>query len=213
MKNNKQFILRFCGMLIGVLLLGLGESLLIYTGWGVDPLGALSLSVSHLSGLPYGTCMLMENIVLLAFELILARKLIGIGTLCNMVLIGYVAGFFSEQWSRLPFLTGQSLAARVTALVVGLAVFTVAAAMYMAAGLGIGAYDWFPIWLARRTKKPSLRLIRILWDGAFALLALIFGRGLGIGVVTLGVVLALGPVIESLGNWLTARVYATENLG
>ncbi len=211
MKFDKRFASRLAGMLAGVFLLGFGQSVLIYTGWGIDPMGSLTLRLADLTGAAFGTCMLLENLVLLIGQVIFARGLIGIGTLCNMTIVGYVSGYFSPLWPQMALLQAKALPERCVMLVVGLAIFIFGASIYMAAGMGLGAYDWIPVYLARRSEKFSFRAVRMLWDGGFSVLAVLLGGK--IGAVTLGVIFGIGPVVEAFGNWLTQRIYGTESLG
>jgi uncharacterized membrane protein YczE len=211
MKKNTRLAARIAGVLAGVFLLGLGQSLLICTDLGIDPMGSLTLRLAELTGISYGTCMLLENLVLLLGEVIFARGMIGIGTLCNMTIVGYVSGYFTPVWQAMPLFQAMDLPRRLALLAVGLAVFIFAAAIYMAADLGLGAYDWPAVWIARRSPRLSFRAVRMLWDAGFSLAALLLGGR--IGIVTVGIVLGLGPVVGAFGNWLAKKIYGVETLG
>ena len=48
-----------------------------------------------MTGISFGTCQLSMNLLLAVVVLLVNRRMIGLGTLGNMVLVGYVSDFFT----------------------------------------------------------------------------------------------------------------------
>lgn len=91
-KNSKTY--RTVLVIIGVIIIGFGVSLLVRAGLGTDPFSCLNLGISKLTGKSFGTCQLIMNLILCLVPFIFSKKNLGIGTLINMILVGYTADFF-----------------------------------------------------------------------------------------------------------------------
>lgn len=80
-------------MIIAVIVMGMCVSLLVMCDMGADPCSAMNYGISHKLGMSFGNYQLLSNIVLLIIVIIFDKKLIGTGTLGNMILVGYSADF------------------------------------------------------------------------------------------------------------------------
>lgn len=209
-KQTPNLPVRLAGVVLGVLMQGFGLAFIILADFGTDPLSTVCLALTAYTPLSYGTWQLLCNFTLLLCVLALDRSMIGVGTVVNMLLIGYAADFFG--WAlRLffPVLNGPlGMGLRIGLLVPGLAVFVCATAAYVSAGLGTGAYDAPPFILSRRVPRVSLRTARWLWDAAFVILGFVLGGK--VGAVTFLSALLLGPVISLLGGWFARHLYRVE---
>ena len=87
-------------MLIAVFFMGATLSLLIRVNLGTDPCSCMNLGISRVSGVSFGTCQLCFNLLLALVVVLVNRRLIGLGTLGNMVLVGYVCDFFTWIWNQ-----------------------------------------------------------------------------------------------------------------
>ena len=141
-----KFRNRMIMMIIGVLLQGLGLSLLININLGTDPCSSLTQGVEKLLPfLSFGTCQLLCHLVTFIFVLRYDMSQIGFGTIGNMVCLGYISDFFRWVWSML--LPENFFEPRTTAYILllpVLVIFCVGAATYMSAGLGSSPYDALP---------------------------------------------------------------------
>ena len=145
---------RTIGMLIAVFFMGATLSLLIRVNLGTDPCSCMNLGISRGSGVSFGTCQLCFNLLLALVVVLVNRRLIGLGTLGNMVLVGYVCDFFTWIWNQvLPPGESWSLAVRFVIMVPVLFVFVAAAAAYMTANLGMAPYDCIPFLIVNRWRK------------------------------------------------------------
>ncbi len=197
-----KFRNRMIMMIIGVLLQGLGLSLLININLGTDPCSSLTQGVEKLLPfLSFGTCQLLCHLVTFIFVLRYDMSQIGFGTIGNMVCLGYISDFFRWVWSML--LPENFFEPRTTAYILllpVLVIFCVGAATYMSAGLGSSPYDALPFIISERCNKLSFKAIRMLWDIAFMVGGFLLGGD--VGIVTIAVAFFLGPVIA----WIQRKV-------
>ncbi|HSH58680.1 MAG TPA: hypothetical protein VK988_03365, partial [Acidimicrobiales bacterium] len=135
---------------------------------------------------------------LVGFGVLLAwiplRQRLGVGTVCNALLIGVVIN------AVLAVLPGpEGLATRWAFLLLGLALMGVGSGLYIGAGLGPGPRDGLMTGLAAR--GYSLRFVRTLIE----LSALAAGWALGgtVGVGTLVFALGIGPLVQACLGRLT----------
>jgi len=190
-KDKKRII----AVLIAVIFMGLSLSFLIRVNFGTDPCTTLNLGVSNQLGISFGTWQVIFNIILFLFIIIYDRSQIGWGTLANMLLIGYSADFFTWLFNHfIPVDLFNNLVVRIVVLIPTLIVFIISAAVYMAVELGSAPYDAAVFIIASKVKKVPFRFIRMAWDITAALIGFLLGST--IGIVTVVIAFALGPVIS-----------------
>ena len=197
--DKKKLIRQIIGVLIGVIFMGFGISWLVPCGFGMDGYTALNLAVSGKIGWTFGTWQAALNCVMFVVVIIFDKKLIGFGTLANMILVGYSCDFFTWIWNMvLPTDFFAPLWVRIAVAIPALLVFVVAAALYMDMRLGTSPYDALPFILHKRLSKFSFRMVRISYDLVFILIGYLFGAPFAI--VTIMMAFLLGPAIEWVGE-------------
>ena len=166
---------------------------------GTDPCTVFNLAVEqkvlHWENL--GTWQLIFNLLLLCVILLMKEgRFIGLGSLANMVLVGYSRDFFKPivEW----LLPGEahSLLVRGGVFVPTMMLFLVAVAFYMVVELGTAPYDAVPQIIASHVKKLPFAVIRILFDIAVTTVGFLLGGQ--VGVFTVLSCFFLGPVISAI---------------
>lgn len=196
---KKPFLKRFILMIIGVILMGIGVAILNLTDFGVDPFAAFSYGMSDLLGISFGTTELIFNGLLLIIVLFFDRSKLGFGTIGNMVVVGYTADFITFIMRKMGITQIDNFVIRLIVMLITLAIFVFAVALYVNAGLGGSAYDVLPYIIHEKLvllikKEISFKYIRIAFDALFTLIGfLLHGEA---GVITVLMVIALGPTIE-----------------
>lgn len=165
---------------------------------GTDPCSCMNLGISGRIGMSFGNWQLLINTAMLLIVLRCAPDKISLGTLVNMVLVGYVAEFFMNLLGGLIPPQGLSLAARALIFVPTMAAFLLVASIYMAVDLGYAPYDAVPMIIAAHTKRLSYRAIRMCWD--LTALAIGFSLGATVGIATVVTGFCLGPAITAVGT-------------
>jgi uncharacterized membrane protein YczE len=199
---------RFLLMIAGVFGMGFFLSFLIETAYGSDTCTFMNLPLSARFGLSFGTWQLCLNMVMLIAVIALKPRLIGAGTIANMVLIGYISDFFRWVWAQLlpeGFFLMQP--ARAIIFVLALIPFILSIAIYMVADMGLSPFDALPVILC---EKLGLRFSvgRILWDFAAILVGMLAGGRLNIGTFLLA--LGLGPTVGVVDRWIKKHFFKGE---
>ena len=94
MSEKKRYGLRRVWMMLfGILLIGMCVASYRMSGFGVDAFSCMNLGVSGFLGMSFGNWQLIVNAALLAVVWLTMRRCIGLGTIVNMVCVGYAADF------------------------------------------------------------------------------------------------------------------------
>jgi len=184
---------RLLRLIPGLMACGLGLALMVLADLGLGPWEAFHQGLSERTGVRIGTVGILVGVVVLVGWVPL-RQRPGIGTLCNVVLIGLVIdavlAVAPEQRALVP---------RLAFLGAGILLFGLGSGLYIGAGLGPGPRDGLMTGLAAR--GHSLRLVRTLIE----VTALVGGWALGgtVGVGTLAFALGIGPLVQLFLGRLT----------
>lgn len=199
---TKEMGKRVVLMLIGVFFMGVGVHFLNRTNLGPDPFSALNYGLSAKAGLSFGTFQLLFNAVLFLIVLCKDRKLFGLGTIGNMVIVGYSADFTGWVVDKLGFFPSAeelTIGMKLGIMVPTLVLFLFAAALYMNCGLGTSPYDALPLLLHKGMEKAAkkeipYKFVRMLYDGIATVAAWLVGGT--VGIVTVLMVFTLGPCVD-----------------
>lgn len=183
---------RVPALFVAVAIMGFGVAMFNLLGFGADPCTVMNMGLSRVLGIPFGTLQLLVNCVLILIVIRYDAGRIGLGTLANMVLVGYVAQFCMAVIDRIEALAGLTLTARLIIFVPTLLLFLMAASTYMCVDMGVSPYDAIPQIIAAQTNWP-FRLVRMAWD--FIMMLGGFLLGSTVGLVTIGITLFLGPLV------------------
>ena len=208
MKMGRSFWRRTAVMVAGVIGMGICLSLLLKAGYGVDSSSFMNSSIASRLKTDLGPVMLAVNIVLFIPELIAGRSQIGIGTIANMTLIGFISDFctmLEDKFLQPSLFTEQPY--RVIVFASSLALFLAAAALYMNAGLGQAPYDAVPSIISSRTGLPFF-IVRMVWDFSAIAIGLIAGGRLPAGTVILA--FTLGPAVSWIGRRMESFLFRAE---
>lgn len=118
-------------MTVGVLFMGFAVAALVQADLGTDPFTTACLAFAARMGWLLGSAELLVNAVMFCLVLWQDPHRIGLGTLANMVLVGYTADFFGWVFRLCGITAPAGGAARFVFMVAAIAVFVVAASLYM----------------------------------------------------------------------------------
>jgi uncharacterized membrane protein YczE len=175
---------RLIQLFTGLVLYGVSDSMLLLAGLGVDPWDVLHQGLARRTGVPTGTWAIIVGAAVLLLWIPL-RQRPGLGTLCNVVLVGAVIdGVLATVTPP------HSLAVRAAVMVSGVALNGVATGLYIGAGLGPGPRDGLMTGYAAR--GHSLRLVRTCIEVTVLLAGWLLGGTVGVG--TLVYAACIGPL-------------------
>ncbi len=186
----------------GVLIGGMFAGLFQFVAFGVDPFQCFVNGCHAVIPMEFGTLYLILNAALLSFALLADRHYIGLATLINMFLLGYVVQFTYQGLQSL--IPAPSVALRVALMPVALLGLCVTGSLYITADLGVSTYDAVALIISNTWHKMQFRFCRIITDlvcvligsGLFLLSGGTFARLTAIaGVGTVLTAFCMGPVI------------------
>jgi len=179
---------RLVRLLVGLVLFGAGEGVLVHSALGNSPWSVLAEGAAEQVGAAIGTTTVALSLVILLAWVPLGQR-IGLGTLLNAVIVGLGIDV------TLGILDGGSEALGVRALEVfaAIALVSVGSGLYLTARLGAGPRDGLMTGLAARTGR-SLRLTRVTIELSACAVGVALGGTLGLG--TLAFALLIGPGVQ-----------------
>lgn len=190
--TTRERVTRPLYALFGVILIGAGAALMLVGGVGVDPFTAMNEGLSERLGLSLGPVQLVVNLLLLTVVFFTGRHMIGLGTVINMVLVGFLISWFSALFSAvLP--EANSLWIQAIYLLVALLIFDFGVSAYICAGSGTAPYDAIaPIVVERM--GWAYRYVRWVQDIVVVIIALVLAGPVGLATVITA--FFNGPLIE-----------------
>lgn len=194
---------RLLALTLSLIVIGMCVAVFKTVGFGTDPCSTFTLGVSARTGISFGTCQLLFNLLMFIPVIRCDLSRIGIGTIGNMVGIGYIADFCMRVINAGLPEGGLSMPSRVALFALSMAAFLIAASFYMVVDLGVAPYDAIPQLISSKTQKLSYRSIRMIWD--VSILSAGFFLGSTVGLTTLITGFCLGPAIvfvsKHVKNW------------
>lgn len=192
---------------IGVTVCGISVGMFKHAALGVDPFQTLMSGLDAVIPIHFGTLYVIVNLILLSFAFLFDRHKIGLATLINLFLLGYIAEYSQAFFARL--LPQPSLAVSLVLLLIAVVIMCLASAFYFTADLGVSTYDAIALVWSQRQSKIPFSYCRIICDlvcvtlGAFLCRMAGFSLRQIIGVVGIGTIITaffMGPLITVFNN-------------
>ena len=186
---------RLVRLLVGLWVFGTGEAVMVHVALGNGPWTVLAEGVSLHTPLTIGVATQLIGVAVLLGWLPL-RVRPGLGTICNVILIGVAIDVM------LPVLPGpDGMVARSAGLVGGVALIGLGSGLYLTAALGPGPRDGWMTGLHRRFGWP-LSAVRMGIELTVMLGGWLLGGTVGIGTVAFALLIgpAVGGAVRLLGK-------------
>ena len=192
---NKHNIKRILMTTLGVLLGGFAVGFFNISGFGADPFQVFVQGINNFSPLDFGTTYTIVNALELILIFFMDKKKIGLGTVINIFLLGYVVDF-SESTLRTLVGCGDSDPAmwlRIIFLLIGVIVISLSAAIYFVPQMGVSTHDAISLYISEKQSKVKFQYCRIINDVIDVVIGVILGARFGVG--TLIAAFGMGPLI------------------
>lgn len=200
--SQKDGAKRMAIMFMSILLMGFAVSVFSYSGMGVDPFTALNMSISAKLGISFGFLQMCVNGVVLVLVALTADRLINVGTIVNMVGVGYVCEFFTSIYNQ--FLPKENpFAVRLVLMALGVFLLSLSASLYFNCNVGVSPYDALGFVMEEKTKL-KYRWCRVVTDLFCTGVAFLLGGPIGIGTVVTA--FFMGPVISFCDKSISKKV-------
>lgn len=187
---------------IGIVCIALGTTVCRVGNVGVDPFTAMNLGLSALVGMDFGTFQLLVNLVILVVVFLLDKRQVGLGTLINMVVVGYLIELFTWLLGFLP--SSEGIVSAGVHLVIGTLLFTLGVSLYLKTRMGVAPIDAIAPIAAERLPF-SYTACRMTQDIAVTVFAVLVGGP--IGVFTVIAAFFTGPLITAWNRFATLPLY------
>ncbi|MES2834300.1 MAG: hypothetical protein V4707_06305 [Pseudomonadota bacterium] len=182
-----MFIRRFTQLQLGLLLYGASLALMVRANLGLNPWSVFHQGLAELTGVSLGMVVNVVGALVLLVWIPLRQKP-GIGTICNVLLIGTSADVV--LW-MLPPIDGMVL--RIAFLVAAIALNGAATGAYIGAGLGPGPRDGLTTGMVRITHW-QVRWVRMGIEVSVLAAGWLMGGSIGVGTVFYA--LSNGPLLQ-----------------
>jgi uncharacterized membrane protein YczE len=184
--NLQPRLITFFYLNLGLVLFGLGESLLIASGAGVSPWTVLAQGIAGKTGWSIGFSTMIVSFSILLLWVPLKQKP-GMGTVLNALIIAFMIDFSLTLLPYPQFYVWQVVQAATGVLVVG-----IASGIYLTANLGAGPRDGLMTGLQAATGQPIAK-IRIAIEVTVVAIGWYLGGVVGAG--TLIFAFGVGPCV------------------
>ena len=194
--NFKPKFITLLYLILGLILFGLGETLLITANAGVSPWTVLAQGISIRTGYSIGLTTFFVSLGVLCLWIPLRQKP-GIGTILNTIIVSVVMDV------SLPFLPApESILLQMIQIIIAVVIIGLGSGFYLIANLGPGSRDGLMTGLQRMTNKP-ISLIRAIIEICVVIVGWYLGGVVGIGTIVFA--LAIGPFV-SAGLFCVSRI-------
>jgi len=203
MGTKQQLGKRILMSVLGVIICGVSVGMFKHASLGVDSFQALMSGLDALIPIRFGTLYVIVSLLLLMFTLIFNRHKIGLATLINLFLLGYIAELSQNCIARL--LPDPMPALRLLVLAIAIVVMCLASAFYFTADMGVSAYDAVAlIWSEKQSRIP-FSLCRVITDLFCVFCGILLCRAAGftllqitgeVGIGTIITAFFMGPLIQ-----------------
>lgn len=189
MQELKNDLKRFPITLIGYLFLAFGIMLTMRSGLGMSPWGVFHQGLSYFTGASFGVITILVGLVVLGISVGFFKTKIGLGTIFNVLLVGWFIDLSNALFLYVP----TTLFSQLLLFWMGLITLCFGRSLYIASRLGAGPRDGLFVGLSRKLHvevkyvKPAIELT-VLFVG------FLFGGLVGYG--TLIAAISSGYIIQ-----------------
>lgn len=203
--NPRLFAAKILIFVSGLLVLAVGAAAVIEAHLGAGPWDVLHIGLAQKGFLSIGAWVQVIGIVMIIFSSALEQKKPQIGSIMNILLIGYFLNWILNG-HMLP--AADSLWKSILLLVCGVGLMGVGAGMYVATTLGAGPRDGITLILAKMSGQ-SIRLVRTGLEVTALFCGWLVGGPISIG--TFVVVFLVGPVMQASLYFWRRQIESLEN--
>ena len=156
--KSKRIIMSLLGVVITAISIGAFK----FAEFGVDPFQSFMSGMDALIPIDFGTLYVIINTVLILFSFLFDRHYIGIATLMNLFLLGYVADF--ALGLLISLIPEPTCFVRVAFFLFGFLFLCLGSSLYMSTDLGVSTYDAIALIFTNKWRQGKFKAMRICTD-------------------------------------------------
>lgn len=198
---------RIIQVCIGTMLMGMGIQVIVTANCGMDSVSTLIVGLMQHTALPFGRWSQIISLIFLGISFLYNRKMLGIGSVINTLLVGETIRWVEPLIQPIPWLQDQLIVSFF-----GFLVMAAGTAVYLSADLGSGPLEGM-MFCVCSLLKVSLQRGRVLLDFLIVSAGVLLGSFVGWG--TLFAIFLLGPTIQlflTLGTKVSLKMKAADEL-
>ena len=216
--KDKLMKKRIIMCVVGVMICGISVGFFKCAALGVDPFQSFMSGLDALIPIGFGTLYLIANACLLLFSLIADRHYIGLATIINLTLLGYVAQYTLELLQYL--FPELSIAGKIVMMIIGIVLCCFSASLYFVADLGVSTYDAIALIITETWKIGKFKYVRIITDFSCVVIGTILyfvatkgftGLTAIVGIGTIITAFFMGPLIDVFSEKITKPMLYGKN--
>ena len=167
-------------LIVGFLFLSLGMTLTLKAGLGMSPWGVFHIGLTNVFDLSFGVITQLLGLFILAISVMMIKTKIGIGTLLNILLIGFYIDWFIEIITFVPSNGYEQL----LLLAFGLLFMTFGRSLYISTSLGAGPRDGLFVGLSKLL-NIEVKYMKPIIELTVLIIGYLLGGTVGIGTLIL----------------------------
>ena len=215
--NRDHMAMRIVLCIVGTILCGVAVGFFKYAAFGVDPFTSFVTGLDKISPIEYGMLYIIINAALLLVSIIFDRHMIGLGTIVNLFLVGYLAQY--SQMFLTNLLSPDNLIARIICMLIGIVGLCFSAGLYMPADMGVSTYDAIAIIMEKKWHLGRFKYNRITTDFVCvtigSILYIMSGEPLSaitaiVGIGTIITAFFMGPLVDFFSNNFTKKFFLKD---
>jgi uncharacterized membrane protein YczE len=184
----KEYIIKTSMCFIGVCLTAAGVGAMRFADLGLDPFMSLAngiyLTIFKSLNINFGTSFLLFSFLLVFIVLIFDRSKLGLGTIFNMSLSGYISEFGLNLLKLIFIQETMYFIIRVTIMIFGILIIAIGSGIYFNTYIGVSPYDATGFIITQKIGNQKIyRWIRIGTDVICVSAGFFMGSIPGIGTI------------------------------
>lgn len=190
---------RFILTSIGLVLCGLGVSLFLASGLGVDPNSVFVTGIANKFSISYGVSSFIINGIIILMVGLIDSRYVGIGSILAVFLIGFSVDLFLVLFDTIGVFNNLNLLLRLMLSAGGLLIISFGIVIYINQDLGVAAFDSISEIISKKS-GVNYRIIRIIIDLSMMSIGWYLGGVVGAGTVFIS--LGTGPSVQYIRSLL-----------
>lgn len=186
----------------GVSVLGVCVAMLRIAELGTDPFTVFVIGIGKLFGITFNYSYSGVVFVFLIFVFFIKKHYIGVVTILNLFLVGWV-GQISYVFLS-PRIIPTHMYERIFILIATLVFLCFASSLYIVADLGVSTYDAISLIMADK-KVAQYRFCRIATDMVCVVLGFLLGVRMELGVGTIITAFFMGPITQFFITYVSEK--------
>lgn len=197
---NTGYIIRVMVFILGIFILAMGAATIITANLGVATWDVLHIGLADLTGLSVGRWVQIIGILMLLTTAFFEKKGLAIGSILNIVMVGFFLNLILDARLLPSSLEGFS---RFIMLLIGIIFMGTGSGMYVSSKLGAGPRDGMTLFISKRF-SISVRLARTLLEMTALTCGWIIGGPVAFG--TFITVPLVGPIMQASLRFCTKKL-------